>query len=567
MRSVDDGRIAHRGLVLCLLTTLALGLAACGGGGGGGGGTGGDGGDAGGGGGGGDTGGGGGGGAAPDVTISGKVQFERVPHTGTGPLDYNAVFDVPVRQAVVQAVSSTGSVLETARTDDAGDYSLVVPGETQLFIRVRAEIVDSGGRWDFKVVDNTSNGALYVLDGAVASSGDADSVRDLTAQTGWNGFSYASARAAGPFAILDSVNEARLAVLAVDPDVSFEALTLNWSPDNRPVSGSRANGEIGTTFYSANEIFVLGAENNDTDEYDGHVVVHEFGHFFEDTLSRADSVGGPHTTADILDPRVAFSEGFGYAWAGIVLGDAVTQDSFGNDQSLGFIIDVDANVNANPGWYSEGSAQSILFDLFDADDDGVDNIALGFQPLYDVLVNTQRTSDAFTTVFSYVDALKTARPADAAAIDAVVAAQDIVSATIEPFASTETNDAGNADVLPVYTEITVGGPARTVCSIDTFGDFNKLSNRRFLWFDVAASGRYEVTVTGPNGSDPDIVLWQRGFVAISQLETNGQETLTTPVLAPGRYLLEVYEGSFVFTNLAGGVPSGRACLDVSVATS
>lgn len=538
--------------------TAALGLTACGGGGNSGGG------DPGGGGG---TGGGGGGGNVPDVTISGKIQFERVPHLGTGPLDYGATFDAPVRQAVVQAVDGGGTVLETTRTDDAGDYAIVVPGQTQLFIRARAEMVDPGGRWNFKVVDNTSNGALYVLDGAVASSGDADSVRNLTAQTGWNGFSYASARAAGPFAILDSVNEARLAVLAVDPDVSFEALTVNWSPDNRPVSGNRANGEIGTTFYSANEIFVLGAEDNDTDEYDGHVVVHEFGHFFEDTLSRADSVGGPHTTADILDPRVAFSEGFGYAWAGIALGDPVTQDSFGNDQSLGFTIDVDRNNNANPGWYSEGSAQSILYDLFDADDDGVDNIALGFQPLYDVLIGTQRDSDAFTTVFSYIDALKIARPADAASIDAVVAAQNIVSATIEPFASTETNDAGNADVLPVYTELTVGGPAQTVCSIDNFGDFNKLSNRRFLRFDVTTSARYEVRVTGPAGSDPDIVLWQRGFLAISQLELNGQETMTTPVLAPGRYLVEVYEASFVFTNLGSGVPSGRACLDVSVAIS
>ena len=40
-------------------------------------------------------------------------------------------------------------------------------------------------------------------------------------------------------------------------------------------------------------IYVLGAADNDTDEYDQHIVAHEFQHFLEDQVSRSDTPGGP----------------------------------------------------------------------------------------------------------------------------------------------------------------------------------------------------------------------------------------------------------------------------------
>ena len=65
----------------------------------------------------------------------------------------------------------------------------------------------------------------------------------------------------------------------------------------------------------------------DTDEFDQHVIAHEFGHYIEYNFSRADNIGGSHGLGDKLDPRVAFGEGFGYAFAAIVLNDPVARDS------------------------------------------------------------------------------------------------------------------------------------------------------------------------------------------------------------------------------------------------
>ena len=75
-----------------------------------------------------------------------------------------------------------------------------------------------------------------------------------------------------------------------------------WSPENKPSDEwDPATGAIQTTLFLNGEldgfpagIYVLGWQNVDTDEYDAHVIAHEFQHYLEDALSRSDSPGGSH---------------------------------------------------------------------------------------------------------------------------------------------------------------------------------------------------------------------------------------------------------------------------------
>ena len=60
---------------------------------------------------------------------------------------------------------------------------------------------------------------------------------------------------------------------------------------------------------------VLGEEDVDTDEYDRDILAHEWAHYFEDRVARTDSIAGGHSPADLLDLRVAFSEGWGNSFA------------------------------------------------------------------------------------------------------------------------------------------------------------------------------------------------------------------------------------------------------------
>ncbi|MGH6885281.1 MAG: hypothetical protein ACREGK_04320, partial [Geminicoccales bacterium] len=234
------------------------------------------------------SGGGGGGNSPPpggngEATVSGRITFDQVPHNDfTNGLDYASTVQAPVRGAVVEAIGAGAgaTVLASTETDAQGNYSLTVPASTQLFIRVKAQLLSAGApSFDFTVVDNTNDDALYVLDGAAFNSGTTSTVRNLHAPSGWGGASYTGVRAAAPFSILDTVYQSFNLVLSADPDAQFPPLELNWSPDNRPVSPfNEAAGDIVTSSFRVSggdgEIFILGDAGNDTDEYDRHVVAH-----------------------------------------------------------------------------------------------------------------------------------------------------------------------------------------------------------------------------------------------------------------------------------------------------
>ena len=506
----------------------------------------------------------------PSVTVGGVVTFDRVPHdSGTGALDYGATFQSPVRGAVVEAIDAGGgiTILDSTLTDETGAYSLTVAANTQMFVRVKAQMATPA--WNFRVIDNTNGGALYALDNASFSSGSG-ATRDLNAGSGWGGAFYDGVRAAGPFAILDSVYVAFNKVLEADPATVFPGLDVNWSVNNVPVGGDPDAGEIGTSFYNGVAIFLLGREDNDTDEYDGHVIIHEWGHYFEAQFARSDSIGGSHSGSDYLDMRLAFGEGWGNAFSAIATDDPFYRDSFGSQQQFGFNIDVESNNTvpvpaANNGWFSSASVQSIIYDVYDPASDGVDAVSLGFAPIFDVLTGEQSNTPALTSIFPFIAALKAANPSEAANIDAVVQGQGIASANIDAFGTGETNNAGNAqDVLPVYTPIVIGGGSVQVCSIGGVaadpGTFNKLSVSRFLRFTVSAQGSFTFMASGAVGDDPDMILHDTGTrLAISE-ETNpdGTETFSQS-LSPGEYVLEVYE----FGNLLPPA-AGRTCFDITI---
>ncbi|MGB5740215.1 MAG: hypothetical protein WBM54_12750, partial [Woeseia sp.] len=266
------------------------------------------------------------------VTVSGKALYEFVPaNPNCIGLSYATTEQRPIRGATMQIVdAATNAVIDTTVTDDVGNYSFTVAAAANVFLRVRAELKRSGSpSWDVEVRDNTANTAfpldrrpLYVLDGSAFNSGGSDQTRNLTATTGWGGTSYTRPRAAAPFAVLDAIYSGMLLVLTADPAATFLPLDAYWSVNNSPTRGTStdsdvniANGELGTSFYRGDidSLFLLGKENQDSEEFDSHVIVHEWGHYFEDVFSRSDSIGGSHGPGDKLDMRVAFGEGWATA--------------------------------------------------------------------------------------------------------------------------------------------------------------------------------------------------------------------------------------------------------------
>ena len=258
---------------------------------------------------------------AVPVTISGVLQYEfPPPNAQCRGLNFSAIDLRPIRQATVQLLDSTGTtLLDSAVSDDQGNYSVTVDPGTDVILRVRAELLRSGAlTWDVQVRNNVDTSAnpppleqrpVYVMDSGVFDSGASDQTRNLLAETGWGGSSYTNPRVAAPFAILDAIYSAMLFIANEDPTATFPALDAFWSVDNKAVAGSTASddevaaGDLPTSFYNGrSQLFLLGMDGDDTEEFDDHVITHEWSHYFEDNFSRSDSIGGAHFIGrDLLD--------------------------------------------------------------------------------------------------------------------------------------------------------------------------------------------------------------------------------------------------------------------------
>lgn len=360
--------------------------------------------------------------AAPPApfTVSGTVTYDFVPARddvteGGVRLDYAGIVAKPVRRSTVQAIDATsGAIVTTGTTNDAGAYSLALPAGANVKVRVIARstvtnyVADGigpescrGAAWDVRVVDNTSRQALYAVDTSSAYDA-ATSVANVHAAVVHGRGAYTDRRGA-PFAILDTVLGEFELVCGAKPDVSLATLLVNWSVRNSDTNGNPASGAIGTSFYTGGngtgQLYILGAQNVDTDEFDDHVIAHECGHFLEDTLYRTDAIGGDHTTDDALDARVAFGEGWGNAVSGMATNDPIYVDTSGAAQGDGFSFAVDvAPIDDDRGIYSEASVQYFLWEMFEARD-ALPNS--GQLDRIHAILAKHRTTAAFTTLQTF----------------------------------------------------------------------------------------------------------------------------------------------------------------------
>jgi PKD repeat protein len=534
---------------------------------------------------------------SPSVIISGKVTYDRVPFWPVGSsqkgLNYSGTFSAPARGIVVELLKSDDSFLAATTADSQGNYSFVAPQNMDVYIRARAQalVLDSSGSsatWNLQVKNNTNSNALYAMKGGQFNTGVSNQNRGtMNADSGWPGFngtSYTGPRVAAPFAILDTLYTALQFVVTqgTNPSIALPALDVYWSPSNKAADGNPATGQITTTWFQPaatsggflRGIYVLGDDGNDTDEYDEHVLTHEFQHYLQDVTSRDDTVGGLHSLAEKLDLRVAFSEGYANAFSGMALNDPVYRDSSGSKQGSDFNYNLESLLPATLGWYSESTISRLVWDLFDTAQDANDKVSLPYASIATVFQNQLRTGQPLTSVFPLIVALKAGNPSSAAAIDTLVTNNGMLAH--DAFGSTETNPAGNPDALPIYANIALNGSAVHICGNqgENNGLFNKLGNRRFLKFSLNATvnatihAQYSsVGSDAPTASaatpDPDLVLFKGGQIDIAESDTANQENLAR-TLGPGDYVIEIYEYSHIEAPKSPTTSRGRTCFDVTI---
>jgi hypothetical protein len=409
--------------------------------------------------------------------------------------------------------------------------------------------------------------------------------------------------------VLDSIYAAMQLITSVEPTAAFSPLDAYWSVNNTPSSALDIDaGELSASFYATDpeidgianpSLFLLGDAAADTEEFDDHVIVHEWGHYFEDNFARSDSVGGPHSVGDRLDARLAFGEGWATALSGIALNNPLYCDTGPAGTGGGFGIGTEDGVYDPRGWYDEISVLRFIYDLWDTTNDLVDdqtgvvlvgvepdNGSIGFKPIYDVMVGPQAFTDAFTSIFSFASELRsTLPPADRDFLDAQLVREDMTPG-FDKWGAGELNDASPAgqqsrDVLPLYVDVPVDGTVVNICSNDDYdgaGDGNKLAAYRYLRLEVPGGSAYDVRVvttttdalppddpTDPRDqSDPDLfVFLGGGIVDFGNSGDANEELFTTGVLSgPHTYVADLREYRYADPESPVGFPD-RMCFDVS----
>ena len=481
--------------------------------------------------------------ADKSLKIIGKITYDRVPvnRNGVG-LDYNNITKEPAKQVVVKAINNSGKVVQTTTTDDSGDYTLTnLPANTEIKIRAYAQLEKSGsGGWSVKVIDNTNGDSQYVIEGSLISTENSSTRRNLNASSGWDGRSYSRTRDAAPFAILASIYQAMEKVVSADSLVIFPALVVNWSKNNKSTQQiSYRDGHIGTSHFDGTSLYILGDANSDTDEYDDHIIIHEWGHYFEAKFSRSDSPGGGHGIGERLDIRLAFGEGWGNAWSAIATDNPMYIDTVGRGQgSTGVYMNIESDPNDTPSdnndWSAEDSVQRILYDLYDNDNDGSDRLSMGFTPLYKVLTGAQKNTEALTSIFSFITALKNENLSDISRIDDILMGEDIESI----------NNIYGSSHNSLYSDMEIGDTNKKICTSTEYGVTNKLNTHKYIRFVVSQNRTYRVKMLqefGGTSADPDFGLYRVGtrheMIGFSEGDGRGVEESSIDLTA-GNYILD-----------------------------
>jgi hypothetical protein len=464
------------------------------------------------------------------------VQYDAVPSTytpasTTGTLSFAQAVHKPVRNGVIQILQGT-SVIGTAVTDATGHYTATYApsGTAEIRVYALARTVTPS----IQVQDNTDNNAVWAVYAPITNG---NTQVDIYCPTGWSGSAFdPTARLAAPFAVLDTMYSAAQAFLSVRPAVAFPGLKVNWSPNNAPEPGDSTLGQIGTSHYSpaSNQIFVLGKAGADIDEFDTHVIAHEWGHFFEANLSRSDSPGGKHGPGDILDPRIAFGEAWGNALSAMVLKEPIYFDclwSGANLRCFGWDSETAPNPtdDPTPSAFSESSLLRALYDLYDAPTaaEPFDKVSLGLGPIYDAMVGPEKTTQSVTTIASFITALKAQPTVVEADVDTLLAEVNIGSIQNE-FGRNDTNLTDiftNATSLPFSGAIALGG-----------GNLPNTwqQNQYYVFAGTGAA----MTLDANSTEDVAITVYQNGtVVGMSDKTQSGHETITLTSVTNATYVL------------------------------
>ncbi|RYZ76250.1 MAG: hypothetical protein EOP06_31515, partial [Proteobacteria bacterium] len=268
-------------------------------------------------------------GATTAISGNAKFQYRALSLSGScqglcgDPVSLNIPF------AEIHVVDSAGGIIQCAETDASGNFSNVQIPQTAGTYSVQVLSRANNAKVKVSVLEDIYSAAPYTVEQSITlTSGQASASVNLVASARATTSSKIPGAA---FNILADIYWANEFLRAQTGNASFVAdkSTVFWKAGFNPYSYFGAPNSL-VSFYIASEdrLYILGGKNgdvknSDTDHFDDSVVIHEYGHFLEAHYGHSDSPGGSHNGDFIIDPRLAWSEGWANYFQGAVLDKVV----------------------------------------------------------------------------------------------------------------------------------------------------------------------------------------------------------------------------------------------------
>lgn len=294
------------------------------------------------------------------VTLTADAEYEYRPLDVLVGLSGNPVSaGIPFAEVRVVNVA-TGATVQCGETDAHGAISLTLPtGEAQYVLKVFSRSDTS--QLKISVNEDYWANQPYEINKSF-SVGAADTMVAAGTLTAFARVSDSVKIEGGAFHILSQIYKANEYVRSTTGNSSFVApkVTVYWKMGHNPYT--YFGGTAPLSFYrpGARQLFILGGNNGDvksadTDHFDNSIILHEYGHFLEDVYAQSDTPGGSHSGNAIIDPRLAWSEG----WANF-LQAAIQRDS---DANWKHYIDTVGFKNDSVEGGTSGSGIGLKIDL------------------------------------------------------------------------------------------------------------------------------------------------------------------------------------------------------------
>ncbi len=317
------------------------------------------------------------------VTISGDANFYRREPFVSGPTAGLGAPGTarPIRRAEVRVTNSSGAIVQCAETLADGSYSFILPHSASGTFTVAVTSRSDNNFVKAYVYNDPRVNDYYALSGTFTP----DSSKTLATLTA---LATGDVKG-GAFNILDqfldaneylrnNVGSCAFAPCNANTFTVTPRVTAYWKIGFNPADYYGEPGGLSFYLPGYDRLFILGGvngdfNNGDTDHFDNSVLLHEFGHFLEDNLFVSDSPGGKHSGNKIIDPRLAWSEGWGNFFQAAVRNDPTYIDTEGNSSgttAMLFYVNLenqtrDIPLNAGEGNFREFSVTRNLWDALD----------------------------------------------------------------------------------------------------------------------------------------------------------------------------------------------------------